>query len=463
MALEQYTNLVIGTGEAGKYTAWHRAKLGERTAIVERALLGGACPNVACLPTKNVIHSARVASLARRGAEFGLATGSVRVEMSGVKRRKTQMVDGLIQIHRNRFAESGAEVIMGEARFVEPRTVQIALSAGGERSIRAERVFVAVGTRAHLPDVPGLAASAPLTHVEALDLERLPEHLAVLGGGYVGLEFAQALRRFGSRVTVVQRGEHLLEREDPDVSGAIEQLMRDEGIEVLLGSAVVGVTGRSGAGLALQVRSGGSTRTVEASDLLVATGRVPNTDRLGADRGGIELDARGYVRVNEKLETTSPGVWALGECAGSPQFTHVSYDDYRIVRDNLAGSTRTTRNRLVPYCLFTDPELAHVGLTESEAKARGASYRLFQMPTAAILRTHTLSEMRGFVKALVGADDRVLGFTAFGAEASELLAAVQTAMIAGLPYQALRDAVFAHPTTAEGLTVLFAKPPVTGG
>jgi pyruvate/2-oxoglutarate dehydrogenase complex dihydrolipoamide dehydrogenase (E3) component len=459
VALEHYTNLAIGTGEAGKYLTWHLAKLGERTAIVERARLGGACPNVACLPTKNVIHSARVAALARRATEFGLATGPVRVEMSGVMRRKAQMVEAMTQIHRNRFAESGAEVIMGEARFVEPRTVQVALTAGGTRTVRAERVFVAVGTRARLPEVPGLADAAPLTHVEALDLERLPGHLVVLGGGYVGLEFAQALRRFGSRVTVVQRSAHLLDREDPDVSDAIAQLMRDEGVEVLLGTELVNVAGRSGTGLALQVRSGAGARTIEASDLLAATGRVPNTDRLGADRGGIELDTRGYVRVNERLETTAPGVWAMGECAGSPQFTHVSYDDYRIVRDNLAGGTRTTRDRLIPYCLFTDPELAHIGLTETEAKARGVRYRLSKMPTAAILRTRTLSEMRGFVKALVGGDDRILGFTAFGVEASELLAAVHTAMIAGLSYQALRDAIFAHPTTSEGLTVLFAKPP----
>jgi pyruvate/2-oxoglutarate dehydrogenase complex dihydrolipoamide dehydrogenase (E3) component len=459
MALEQYRNLVIGTGEAGKYLAWHLGKEGERTAIVERGRLGGACPNVACLPTKNVIHSARVAALAGRAAEFGLVTGPLRVEMSGVKRHKQQMIDGLIKIHRDKFAESGAELIMGEARFVEPRQLRITLTGGGERTIRAERVFLAIGTRAQVPGVPGLAASAPMTHVEALDLDRLPEHLIVMGGGYIGLEFAQALARFGSRVTIIQRGAHLLDREDPDVSGALEQLMRDEGIGVLLQTEVAHVAGRSGDGIGVQVRAPGGARTIEGSDLLVATGRVPNTDLLDPDRGGVTLDRRGYVQVNERLETTAAGVWAMGECAGSPQFTHVSYDDYRIVRDNLSGGARTTRNRLIPYCLFTDPELAHIGLTESEAKARGVRYRLFKMPTAAILRMHTLSEKRGFIKALVGEDDRIIGFTAFGVEASELLAAVQTAMIAELRYQVLRDAVLAHPTTAEGLTVLFAKPP----
>jgi pyruvate/2-oxoglutarate dehydrogenase complex dihydrolipoamide dehydrogenase (E3) component len=459
MTIESYQNLVIGTGEAGKYMAWHLATLGQRTAIVERGLVGGACPNVACLPTKNVIHSAGVAALVGRAAEFGITIGPRQIDMAGVRNRKNKMVEALAKIHRDKFTASGAELVLGEARFVEPKTVLITLNAGGTRTIRADRVFLATGTRAHLPEIPGLAASAPMTHVEALNLDRLPAHLVVLGGGYVGLEFAQALRRFGSRVTVVQRGAQLLDREDPDVSEAILQLMRDEGVEVLLKTEIVNVAGLSGTELNVQVRSGSGERTLKASDLLVSTGRTPNTDRLSADKGGAELDARGYIRVNEKLETTAPGVWAMGDCAGSPHFTHVSFDDFRIVRDNLAGGTRSTRNRLIPYCLFTDPELVHVGMTETEAKAKGTSYRLSKLPMAAVLRTFTLSEQRGFIKALIGANDHILGFTAFGSEASELLSAVQTAMIAGLPYTVLRDTIFAHPTTAEGLTALFAKPP----
>src|SRR5262245_17281803 len=379
--------------------------------------------------------------------------------MAGVARRKRQMVEILVEVHLANFKASGAELVMGEARFTGPKTVRVALNAGGERSLQGERVFIHVGTRATVPDGPGLADAAPMTHVEALNLERLPEHLVVLGGGYVGLEFAQAMRRFGSRVTIVQRGPQLLGREDPDVADALRELMTDEGVEVLLRSEVLSVTGRSGAGVALRVRSGATERTLESSDILVATGRRPNTDRLDAARAGVALDGRGYIRVNERLQTSAPDVWATGECAGSPQFTHVGEDDCRVVLDNLAGGTRTTRGRLIPYCLFTDPELAHVGLTESEARAQGIPYRIARMPMAMVLRTHTLSETRGFIKALIGADDRLLGFTALGAEASELMAVAQTAMLGGIPYTALRDTIWTHPTAAEGLLGLFANPP----
>jgi pyruvate/2-oxoglutarate dehydrogenase complex dihydrolipoamide dehydrogenase (E3) component len=348
---------------------------------------------------------------------------------------------------------------MGEARFTESKTVRVTLNAGGTRLLQGERVFINVGTRARMPDVPGLAAAAPMTHVEALNLERLPEHLVILGGGYVGLEFAQAMQRFGSRVTIVQRGPRLLEREDSDVADALRELITDEGIEVLLQAEVRNVTGRSGSGVALRVRSGTTETTLEASDILVATGRTPNTDRLDAAKAGVELDARGYIRVNDRLQTSAPDVWATGECAGSPQFTHVGEDDCRVVLDNLAGGNRTTRGRLIPYCLFTDPELAHVGMNETEARAKGVPYRLARMPMAMVLRTHTLSQTRGFVKALIGGDDRILGFTAFGAEASELMAVVQTAMLGGMPYTVLRDAIFTHPTAAEGFLGLFANPP----
>jgi pyruvate/2-oxoglutarate dehydrogenase complex dihydrolipoamide dehydrogenase (E3) component len=336
--------------------------------------------------------------------------------------------------------------------------VQVTLNAGGTRLVRGERVFINVGTRAAIPNVPGLAAAAPMTHVEALNLERLPGHLVILGGGYVGLEFAQAMRRFGSRVTIIQHGSRLLQREDPDVADGLLELMKHEGVEVLLRSQVQNVAGRSGSGVTLQVRSGTTDRTLEASDILVAAGRTPNTDRLDVAKTGVELDSRGYIRVNDRLKTSVADVWATGECAGSPQFTHVGEDDARVVLSNLAGGNRTTRDRLIPYCLFTDPELAHVGLTEAEAQEKGIPYRLARMPMAMVFRARTLSETRGFVKALVGSDDRLLGFTAFGAEGSEMMAVVQTAMLGGLPYTALRDAIFTHPTAAEGLIGLFSQP-----
>jgi pyruvate/2-oxoglutarate dehydrogenase complex dihydrolipoamide dehydrogenase (E3) component len=459
MTSEHVQNLVIGSGVAGKILAWTLAKQGQKTVVVERSMVGGSCPNVACLPSKNVIYSAKAVSLVHPARGLGVVTGSVRVDMAGVARRKRRMVEGLVELHLANFKASGADLAMGEARFTEPKTVRVALNAGGTRLLRGERIFINVGTRAHIPDVPGLALAGPMTHVEALDLERLPGHLIILGGGYVGLEFAQALRRFGSRVTIIQRGPRLLGREDPDVADALRELLAGEGVEVLLQSEVLGVTGRSGTGVALRVRSGAAERTLEASDILVAVGRTPNTDRLDAARAGVELDARGYVRVNDRLQTSAPGVWATGECAGSPHFTHVGEDDCRVVLDNLAGGSRTTRGRLIPYCLFTDPELAHVGLTESEARGQGVPYRVARLPMAMVLRARTLSETRGFMKALVGADDRILGFTAFGAEASEAMAVVQTAMLGGLPYTVLRDTIWTHPTAAEGLLGLFAKPP----
>src|SRR5713226_861811 len=459
MTIERYQNLVIGSGVAGKILAWTLAKKGQKTIVVERSMVGGSCPNVACLPSKNVVYSAKAVSLVHPTSGLGVVTGSMRVDMAGVARRKRQMVEGLIELHLGHFKASGAELVMGEARFTEPKTVRVTLNAGGTRMLRGERVFINVGTRATIPDVPGLAIAGPMTHVEALNLERLPGHLVILGGGYVGLEFAQAMRRFGSRVTIIQRGPRLLEREDPDVADALLELMKHEGIEVLVQAEVLSVTGRSGTGVALRVRSGVAETTLEASDILVATGRTPNTDRLDAAKAGVELDARGYIRVNDKLQTSAPDVWATGECAGSPQFTHVGEDDCRVVLDNLAGGNRTTRGRLIPYCLFTDPELAHVGMTESEVRAKGVPYRVARMPMELVLRTRTLSQTRGFMKALIGADDRILGFTAFGAEASESMAVVQTAILGGMPYTALRDAIFTHPTAAEGLVGLFANPP----
>jgi pyruvate/2-oxoglutarate dehydrogenase complex dihydrolipoamide dehydrogenase (E3) component len=463
MTIEHVHNLVIGSGVAGKILAWTLAKQGQQTVTIERSMVGGSCPNVACLPSKNVIYSAKAVSLVHPTMGLGVVTGSMRVDMAGVARRKRQMVEGLVALHLANFKASGAELIMGEARFTEPKTVHVTLNAGGTRLLRGERVFINVGTRASIPDVPGLAIAGPMTHVEALNLERLPGHLVILGGGYVGLEFAQALRRFGSRVTIIQRGPRLLEREDPDVADALRELMTDEGVEVLLQTNVLNVTGRSGTGVVLRVRSGAAERTLEASDILVATGRTPNTDRLDVARAGVELDSRGYIRVNDKLQTSASDVWATGECAGSPQFTHVGEDDCRVVLDNLAGGRRTTRGRLIPYCLFTDPELAHVGMTESEARARDVPYRIARMSMAMVLRTRTLSQTRGFMKALIGADDRILGFTAFGAEASEPMAIVQTAMLGGMPYTALRDAIFTHPTMAEGLVGLFASPPSAPG
>ena len=458
--VERYEFLVIGSGETGKQLTWNLAQAGHRTAVVERKYIGGSCPNIACLPSKNVIRSAKANWFARHGTEYGIQTGPVSTDMRGVFNRKQKMVEGEVQFHLDRFKATGAELIRGEARFVAPKTVDVRLNEGGSRTITGDRVFLDLGSRSTIPDIAGLAAAKPMTHVEALNLDRLPEHVIVLGGGYVGLELAQALRRFGSAVTLIERGPQIARAEDPDVAQALLENFRSEGIEVLFETRVREVEGLSGRKVRIRAENSHGEHTIEGTDLLVATGRTPNTQGIGLKTAGIELDARGYVKVNERLETTAAGVWAMGDCAGSPQFTHVAYDDFRVVRDNLNGGSRTTRDRLIPFCIFTDPELARVGLNETEAKRRGIAYRLAKMPMAGVLRAVTLGETRGFVKVLVDAEsDRILGFTAFGAEGSEMMAAVQTAILGGLPYTVLRDALFTHPTAAEGLVYLLASVP----
>ena len=459
---ENYEILVIGSGEAGKYLAWTMAGDGHRTAVVERQLVGGSCPNIACLPSKNIIHSAKVRSLTSRAAEFGVDTGSAVTDMKVVQGRKTAMVDGLRQLHLDRYRASGAELIMGQARFAAERTVDVELSGGGTRRISGDRVFLNLGTRATVPDLPGLAAAQPMTHVELLDLDRLPEHLVIIGGGYVGLELAQAMRRFGSRVTVIEQQQQLAGNEDPDVGAAILDLFHDVGIDVRLATRVRAVEGKSGSDVRVLTQGPDGGGAVDGTDLLVAVGRTPNTAGIGLERAGVERTKEGYVKVDERLATRAAEVWAMGECAGSPQFTHVAFDDFRVVRANLTGGNRTTRNRLVPYCMFLDPELARVGCNETEARRRGIGYRLLTLPMAAVLRTRTLSEPRGFMKMLIAAgSDEILGFTAFGAEASELMVAVQTAMIGRVPYTTLRNGIFTHPTVGEGLTVLLSNPPTT--
>jgi pyruvate/2-oxoglutarate dehydrogenase complex dihydrolipoamide dehydrogenase (E3) component len=458
--IEHCDVLVIGSGEAGKYLAWTMAGEGHRTVVVEQKLIGGSCPNIACLPSKNIIHSAKVRSFTMRAAEFGVELESAVTSMKGVQARKRAMVDSLRRIHLDRYRASGAALLMGEARFVAERTVDVELADGGMRRISGERVFLDVGTHATVPDVPGLVAARPMTHVELLNLDRLPEHLIVIGGGYVGLELAQAMRRFGSRVTVIESGPQLAGREDPDVGAAILELFRDDGIRVHLQTKVQSVRGESGSGVHIVTEGPDGEAMVEGTDLVVGVGRTPNTDRVGLERAGVKLTETGYIAVNETLATTAANVWAMGECAGSPQFTHVAFDDFRVVHDNLNGGSSTTKDRLVPYCMFLDPELARVGYNESEARHRGVGYRLLTMPMAAVLRTRTLSDPRGFMKMLIAADsDEILGFTAFGAEASELMAAVQTAMIGRVPYTALRRAIYAHPTTSEGLTFLLRNTP----
>ena len=455
---DHYENLIIGSGEGGKYLAWHLAPLGQRTAVIERKMVGGACPNTNCLPSKNEIWSAKVADLSAHADRFGSVTGPVRIDMAGVLARKTAMVDELVAIHHTTFRKTGAALIMGTARLMGSKTVSVALNDGTARVLTADRLFLNLGTHAAIPDIPGLRAAAPLTHVEALELGRLPDHLIVIGGGYVGLELAQAFRRFGSAVTVIETGPQLAAREDADVGKAILDTMESEGIRVHLSAKIKTVSGISGQGISMAVELPDGPRTLSGSDILVAAGRIPNTAGIGLDAAGVATDQRGYITVNDRLETTAADIWAIGECAGSPQFTHASMDDFRVIRDNLAGGGRSTSGRMMPYCMYTDPPLARVGLSEDEAIRKGQRIRVARIPTASVLRSRTISETRGFLKAVIGEDDRILGFTMIGPEAGEVMTVVQMAMMADMPYTALKNAVIAHPTMAEGLNVLFNSP-----
>jgi pyruvate/2-oxoglutarate dehydrogenase complex dihydrolipoamide dehydrogenase (E3) component len=455
---EEFDLVILGGGTGSTIAAWTFAAQGQRVAVIDRKYIGGSCPNIACLPSKNIIHSAKVASYFCRSQEFGISCDGFMIDMSGVRDRKRKMVTGLNEMYLENYRNTGAEFLFGTGRFIAPRTVEVALPDGNTRQLRGTNVIVSTGTRAALAAIPGLAEAQPLTHIEALELDEVPEHLLVIGGGCVGVEFSQAMRRFGSEVSVIARNNRLMAKEDEDVCDALRTLFEDEGIDILLNAQPKGVSGKSGDSVSIVVEQNGAEKTLKGSHVLVAVGRTPNTEGLGLELAGIELTDRGYIKVNDRLQTTAPGVWAIGEVAGSPQFTHISIDDFRVVHDNLNGVNHTTTGRQVPYCLFTDPELARIGLNENEVKERKISYRLFKVPMEAVLRAHTLSETRGFLKAVVEADgDRILGFTAFGVGAGEVMSCVQIAMMGGLPYTALRDAILTHPTLPEGLIPLFSS------
>jgi len=454
---EEYDLLILGSGAGSKLLAWTFAGRGQRVAVVERKYVGGSCPNIACLPSKNIIHTAQFAHNVRRSEEFGISLGSFRVNMCSVRERKRKMVQGLVDTHLALYKQSGAELIIADGKFVGSKTLEAALPDGTKRLLRGTNVVIGTGTHAAIEDIPGLASARPLTHVEALELDVVPKHLIILGAGYVGLEFAQAMRRFGSQVTLVGRSQHVIHNEDDDVTEGLQNLFRDEGIDLVLNSKIQGVFGVSGQSVQVTLEQNGMQRKLEGTHLLVATGRVPNTKDIGLELAGVELTDRGYIKVNERLETTAPDVWAVGEVAGSPQFTHISEDDFRVVRANILGGNHVTTGRQVPFCLFTDPEFARVGMTEKEARGKGIAYRLFKVPMAAVLRARSLMETRGFLKCLVERDsDRILGFAAFGVGAGEIMGCVQIAMIGKMPYTALGDAVLAHPTIPEGLISLFS-------
>jgi pyruvate/2-oxoglutarate dehydrogenase complex dihydrolipoamide dehydrogenase (E3) component len=461
---ETYDALVIGSGQAGTPLSRTLAEAGLRTALIEREHVGGTCINEGCTPTKTMIASARVAYLARRGADFGVFTGSLRIDMNKVRQRKRNIVNSFRNGSQARLEKTnGLDLIFGEARFIGPKTVHVALAGGtpevktAERVLTADKIFINAGTRASVPRLAGIDGVALLTNKSIMELDAVPEHLLVLGGGYIGVEFGQMFRRFGSRVTIVQSGPRLLAGEDGDVSDEVAKILREDGIEVLLDAKADRVS-QSGGKISLGVVVGGTRQTLEGSHLLVATGRVPNSDTLDVKAAGIATDARGWIQSNSRLETSVPGVWALGDIKGGPMFTHISYDDYRVVKWNvLERKDVTIDGRIVPYTLFMDPELGRVGMTEEEASKSGKKIRVFKMPTNKVARALEVDESRGFWKAVVDQDSgQILGAAILGIEGGEVMALIETAMLGKLPYTRLRDGVWAHPTLAEGVNNLFA-------
>lgn len=454
---DTFDGIVIGAGQGGGPLSTALARAGWTVAMVEREHAGGTCINEGCTPTKTLVASARAAYIARRAAKFGVQTGPVTVNMEEVRQRKRDIVTSWEESSRRRIEETdGVTYIDGEARFVKAKTLEVTLNAGGTRRISAEHIFIDTGQRARIIPLEGLDDVPYLTNVSLMELDEVPERLLVLGGGYVGIEFGQMFQRFGAQVTILEANDRFLPREDADTAQAVREILEGDGVRIETGVAARSIR-YDEANFALTADTPKGARTFQADQFLLAVGRTPNTDRLNLAATGVETDKRGYLRVNDRLQTNVPGIYGIGDVNGGPAFTHISYDDYRVLRANLIdGEKATTRDRQVPYTVFIDPQLAHVGLHESEARQQGVNIRVAKMPFDYIARASEIDEPRGFLKAIVDADtDQILGVTLLGYEAGEMLATFQVAMLGGVPYQALRDGVFTHPTLAEGLNTLF--------
>jgi pyruvate/2-oxoglutarate dehydrogenase complex dihydrolipoamide dehydrogenase (E3) component len=452
-----YQAIVIGSGQGGNPLCGALAQAGLRTALIERSHIGGTCVNEGCTPTKTMLASGRVAYLARRGKEYGVQTGDIRIDMQRVRQRKRDIVDSFRNGSQKRLEKTAnLDLIFGEASFMGPKNVSVRLQDGAQRTFSADRIFINAGARPSVPKLEGLQDVPFLDSTSIMELDSVPEHLLVLGGGYVGLEFAQLFRRLGSRVTIVHSREQLLVGEDADVAEEVLAILKQDGIEVMLKSRAERIV-KSGGGIQLTVRAGQEPRIVQGSHLLTATGRTPNTDSLNVGAAGIATNERGFIKVNTKLETNVEGIYALGDINGGPAFTHISYDDFRILRTNLVEKgSATTENRFVPYTLFIDPQLGRVGITEEQARAQNKKIRIAKMPMTYVARALEVDETRGFMKAIVDAESKqILGAAVLGIEGGEIMSMLQLAMMGHLPFTALREATFAHPTLAESLNNLF--------
>jgi len=457
MNASHYDAIVIGSGQGGTPLSMALAKAGMRTALIERKHIGGTCINEGCTPTKTMVASGRVAYLARRAADYGVHTGPISIDLERVRQRKRDIVASFRGGGETRIGKTqNLELIMGEASFSGAKTITVRTNDGGQRTVSADRIFINAGTRASRPKLEGLDRVAVLDNESIMELGAVPEKLLILGGGYIGLEFGQLFRRFGSRVTIVQSGGQLLRQEDPDIAEEVTKILRQDGVEVVLSAKAKRVE-QAGEKIQLQIESGGKVTTLTGSHLLVATGRTSNSDTLSLSEAGVKTDDHGFIQVNDRLETSANGIYGLGDIKGGPAFTHISYDDFRIIRANLLeGKAASTKGRQVPYCVFIDPQLGRVGLTESEARARGQKIRVAKLPMTSVARALEVDETRGFMKAIVDADtQQILGAAVLGIEGGEVMSVLETAMMGKLPYTALRDATYAHPTLAESLNNLF--------
>lgn len=458
-SIEHYDAVIIGSGQAGGPLSTALVEAGRKTVLVERDEIGGTCINIGCTPTKTMIASAQVAYLARRASDYGVQTGSVSVDMGAVLRRKREMVERFRHGSRQAIKAGGVEIVKGEASFVSTREVRVTGGDGTERRIKAGLIVIDTGTQPSRPPVPGIETFPTLDSTTVMEVDRLPSHLMILGGSYIGVEFAQLFRRLGSRVTVLEVAPSLVANEDSDVSEALEGILREDAIEIFVGTHVtkVEVDGSGEVGLSFQLN--GSKKQLRGSHLLAAAGRKPNTESLDLPAAGVEIDDHGFIKVNERLETTAPDIYAVGDVVGGPAFTHISYDDFRILRDNLLhGGSRTTKDRLVPYTVFTDPELARVGMSERQARDRGLDFAVAKIPMSSVARALEVDQSRGFIKAVVDRQtQQILGCAVLGIEGGEIMAMVEIAMMGKLPYTKLREGIFAHPTLAEGVNVLFSS------
>lgn len=454
---QQYDAIVVGSGQGGTPLSIALAQAKMRTGLIERKHVGGTCINEGCTPTKTMVASGRVAYLARRAADYGVHTGPISIDMKRIRQRKRDIVESFRGGGEKRIQNTqGLDLISGEASFTGPKTLIVKSSDGKTRSVSATRVFINAGARAARPKLEGLESVEALDNVSIMELDSVPDHLLILGGGYIGLEFGQLFRRFGSQVTIVQAGKQLLTREDPDVAEEVQRILRDDGIDVLLNAKATRVESQ-GETIQLHIQAQESLTTLSGSHLLLATGRIPNSDTLNLEAAGVETDDRGFIRVNDRLETTAPDIYALGDIKGGPAFTHISYDDFRILRANLLErKSASTKERFVPYTVFIDPQLGRIGLTESEARRQGRNIRVAKLPMSSVARALEIDETRGFMKAIVDAkSQQILGAAVLGIEGGEIMSVLETAMMGKLPFTALRDATYAHPTLSESLNNLF--------